>query len=76
MFYLLILLYLNLTVSVHDRWTLPVWSGLRGTNWARRRHSDLEGAVADQPGRDFFISYTAVNRPWAEWIAVQLEAAG
>jgi tetratricopeptide (TPR) repeat protein len=32
--------------------------------------------VADQPGRDFFISYTAVNRPWAEWIAVQLEQAG
>jgi hypothetical protein len=31
--------------------------------------------VADQPGRDFFISYTQVNRPWAEWIAVQLEAA-
>jgi tetratricopeptide (TPR) repeat protein len=32
--------------------------------------------VADQSGRDFFISYTAVNRSWAEWIAVQLEAAG
>jgi hypothetical protein len=32
--------------------------------------------VADSQGRDFFISYTAVNRPWAEWIAVQLEAAG
>jgi hypothetical protein len=32
--------------------------------------------VTDQPGRDFFISYTAVNRSWAEWIAVQLEAAG
>jgi tetratricopeptide (TPR) repeat protein len=32
--------------------------------------------VADTQGRDFFISYTAVNRPWAEWIAVQLEAAG
>jgi hypothetical protein len=32
--------------------------------------------VADIPGRDFFISYTQVNRPWAEWIAVQLEAAG
>jgi hypothetical protein len=31
--------------------------------------------VADGGG-DFFISYTAVNRPWAEWIAVQLEAAG
>ena len=27
-------------------------------------------------GRDFFISYTGVNRPWAEWIAVSLEAAG
>jgi tetratricopeptide (TPR) repeat protein len=32
--------------------------------------------VADQPLRDFFISYTQVNRAWAEWIAVQLEAAG
>jgi len=33
--------------------------------------------VADPTaGRDFFISYTAVNRAWAEWIAVQLEAAG
>jgi TIR domain/NB-ARC domain len=32
--------------------------------------------VADDGGRDFFISYTAVNRPWAEWIAVQLEATG
>jgi tetratricopeptide (TPR) repeat protein len=32
--------------------------------------------VADSPGRDFFISYTQADRPWAEWIAVQLEAAG
>jgi tetratricopeptide (TPR) repeat protein len=32
--------------------------------------------VADRQARDFFISYTQVNRPWAEWIAVQLEAAG
>jgi tetratricopeptide (TPR) repeat protein len=32
--------------------------------------------VAEGGGRDFFISYTQVNRPWAEWIAVQLEAAG
>jgi TIR domain len=32
--------------------------------------------VADSQGRDFFISYTGVNRSWAEWIAVQLEAAG
>jgi hypothetical protein len=37
----------------------------------------MEGTVVgDSQGRDFFISYTAVNRPWAEWIAVQLEAAG
>ncbi|HKQ76363.1 MAG TPA: toll/interleukin-1 receptor domain-containing protein [Blastocatellia bacterium] len=26
--------------------------------------------------RDFFISYTAKDRQWAEWIAWQLEAAG
>jgi hypothetical protein len=32
--------------------------------------------VANSGGRDFFISYTQVNRSWAEWIAVQLEAAG
>jgi hypothetical protein len=25
---------------------------------------------------DFFISYTGVDRSWAEWIAWQLEAAG
>src|ERR1043166_9522329 len=25
---------------------------------------------------DFFISYTSVDRLWAEWIAWQLEAAG
>ena len=34
------------------------------------------GTVGPTAGRDFFISYTAVNRAWAEWIAVQLEAAG
>jgi tetratricopeptide (TPR) repeat protein len=32
--------------------------------------------VADSGGRDFFISYTGADRAWAEWIAVQLEAAG
>jgi hypothetical protein len=37
----------------------------------------VEGAtVAQGPARDFFISYTQANRPLAEWIAVQLEAAG
>ena len=34
------------------------------------------GPMEPAVGRDFFISYTAVNRLWAEWIAVQLEAAG
>jgi tetratricopeptide (TPR) repeat protein len=32
--------------------------------------------MADSGGRDFFISYTGVNRSWAEWIGVQLEQAG
>ncbi|GAB3971584.1 hypothetical protein GCM10027615_30660 [Plantactinospora veratri] len=27
-------------------------------------------------GSDFFISYTSVDDPWAQWIAVELEAAG
>ena len=31
--------------------------------------------AAERAVRDFFISYTGVNRPWAEWIAVQLERA-
>jgi TIR domain len=26
--------------------------------------------------RDFFISYTSADLPWAEWIAWELEAAG
>ena len=25
---------------------------------------------------DFFISYTSIDRPWAVWIAWQLEAGG
>jgi tetratricopeptide (TPR) repeat protein len=32
--------------------------------------------VADQPGQDFFVSYTQADRAWAEWIAWELEAAG
>jgi tetratricopeptide (TPR) repeat protein len=32
--------------------------------------------AADHTVRDFFISYTGVNRPWAEWIAVELERVG
>src|SRR5918996_2377212 len=28
------------------------------------------------PMTDFFISYTGVDRAWAEWIAWELEAAG
>ena len=39
--------------------------------------STLGGAVdTDDSGRDFFISYAGVNRPWAEWIALELEQAG
>jgi hypothetical protein len=35
------------------------------------------GPGADQRGElDFFISYTAADRPWAEWIAWQLEDEG
>jgi hypothetical protein len=30
----------------------------------------------DQAGVDFFVSYTAADRAWAEWIAWQLEDAG
>jgi hypothetical protein len=32
----------------------------------------------DQPDqlRDFFVSYTAADRAWAEWLAWELEAAG
>jgi tetratricopeptide (TPR) repeat protein len=32
-------------------------------------------AVADR-AVDFFVSYTSADRPWAEWIAWELEAAG
>lgn len=38
-----------------------------------------QGVAVDQqpaPQWHFFISYTALNRDWAEWIAWQLEAAG
>ena len=32
-------------------------------------------AVAEG-SKDFFVSYTGVDRRWAEWIAWELEAAG
>jgi TIR domain len=32
--------------------------------------------VSEHAARDFFISYTAVDEPWARWIAVTLERAG
>jgi hypothetical protein len=38
------------------------------------------GGVGDDgflPGSvDFFVSYTSADRPWAEWIAWELEATG
>ena len=33
----------------------------------------MAGAGGQQ--RDFFISYTGTDQAWAEWLAVQLEAA-
>lgn len=38
--------------------------------------STYHGGVTDGERRDFFVSYTAVDRGWAEWIAWQLEDAG
>ncbi len=32
--------------------------------------------MAESQRRDFFISYTSVDRTWAEWIAWALEASG
>jgi tetratricopeptide (TPR) repeat protein len=39
-------------------------------------HGVLGDAVGEDSERDFFISYTAVNEPWAKWIAVTLDSAG
>lgn len=39
------------------------------------RQSSLE-ALWDKVVKDFFISYTRDDRPWAEWVAWQLESAG
>jgi hypothetical protein len=37
----------------------------------------MRGAMTETDSRkDFFISYTSADRPWAEWIAWQLEQAG
>lgn len=35
-----------------------------------------ENQPGEQQPKNFFISYTAVDRAWAEWIAMQLENAG
>ncbi len=32
--------------------------------------------MAEAPRKDFFISYTGVDRAWAEWIAWALEEQG
>ncbi|WP_261563090.1 toll/interleukin-1 receptor domain-containing protein [Frankia tisae] len=36
----------------------------------------LDGGDAQAVSWDFFISYTRADRPWAEWIAWELEEAG
>src|SRR5262249_11676260 len=48
----------------------PAWlsPGVR----ERRRPPVRQGTAVT----DFFLSYTSVDRSWAEWIAWQLEAAG
>src|ERR1051325_488028 len=41
--------------------------------------SDVAMAIrrtVQEAERDFFVSYTSADRPWAEWIAWELEAAG
>ncbi|KPM52557.1 molecular chaperone Tir [Frankia sp. R43] len=37
---------------------------------------NADSATGSDPGWDFFVSYTAVDRDWAEWISWQLEEAG
>jgi len=50
----------------------------RGTG-GRSHHADVaggdDGRVGDTPV-DFFVSHTSADRPWAEWIAGELEQAG
>ena len=36
----------------------------------------MSGSEGSRVSKDFFISYTAADRAWAEWIAWQLEEAG
>ncbi|WP_242606398.1 toll/interleukin-1 receptor domain-containing protein [Protofrankia symbiont of Coriaria ruscifolia] len=36
----------------------------------------MTGGGGTDGNLDFFVSYTGVDRPWAEWIAWTLEAAG
>jgi TIR domain len=43
---------------------------------ARTRGTGPVVARTQPTASDFFISYTKANRGWAEWIALQVEAAG
>jgi hypothetical protein len=36
----------------------------------------MAGEQAEQGMRDFFISFTGADRPWATWLMAELEAAG
>jgi hypothetical protein len=38
--------------------------------------SEVDASSAGKTGWDFFLSYTAADLAWAEWIAWELEAAG
>jgi hypothetical protein len=60
---------------------LAVGRGARATSTvAPDRQIPAERPPADAPApardADVFVSYTAADRPWAEWIAWQLEEAG
>src|SRR5664280_2722718 len=51
----------------------------RGPSWpivGVRRFRMAADSIPATSNRDFFISYTSVDRAWAVWIAVELEKAG
>jgi hypothetical protein len=41
-----------------------------------QRNGAWVGATIVTVDREFFLSFTGADRPWAEWLLVELEAAG
>jgi hypothetical protein len=54
----------------------PLQGGITDDSEAAELGLRYDCASPDNAMTDFFISYTAADRPWAEWIASILEAAG